>query len=477
MPFVPTTGQTLLPNTGTLIYNSVSFSCLYKSTLRAQMPQDESLRTVKAVEYTLSVEGYITLRDDTTTSTDEQVLYIRNQLSAQAGFLIYEGNGLGTLNVNVPGNKVYQDLTWGPVPTLMELHPLGGGRGVFVRWQVKTTVAQYFQNAVPNAPVMQWNYGMALTYDEKGYASVSLRGTFEVGMTRPTQQDRFPPTLIDRLRQDWLDLRFDLETFKITGRTFDTSRDGRTVDWTYDLKEHPPMPPPPGATDADGTFSIRPAKLGGAAGTAVLTGLCWGVTMRCTYTIRKDFARRQAALAFFALLWFRMQSSRNGHLPAVRDAGNANQQSFRAAAVRILGGVVGAQATVQQIRDGAEQVRQDFNTFRSTAAGAGAIQGGSGSLAILSDFNMTEGLYKSSDSITFEASWLLLTNMRTLLEATGVWRWMDEGNKGAQRRWAASVRDMMGWRSWETVNVNPNSVVIMDLNGGRVINPAGGGEL
>lgn len=471
MPAVPTTGKTLLPDAGNLTYNSVSFSCLYKSKLRGVMVQDESLRTTKAIEYTLEVEGYITLRDETSSrSTDEQVLFIRNQLSAQGGFLFYEGNGLGSLNVNT-SEKGYRDLAWGPIPKLLELTPLGGGNGVFVRWQVTTTVAQYQNSTLPNSPVMQWNYGMTLVYDEKGYASVSLRGTLEIGMTRRPQTDRFPPRLIGQFRQQYLDLRFDLETYKVVNRSYDFTRDGRKIEWVVDLKELPPMGLPPGATKAGGTYSIRPAKLGTAAGSSILTGLCWGVTMRCTYTIRKDFARREAVLAFFALLWYRMNASRRGYLPEIRDAGNANQQNFRAAVVRILGGVVGAQATVQEIRNGAEQVRQDFNTFRSMAASNGAIQGASHSLAILSDFNMNEGLYEDSDSITLEASWLLLTTMRTLLEASGVWQW--ERNTVGGRKWAASVGSMMGWRSWEAVNINPNSLVIMDLDGGRVVAPAG----
>ena len=96
------TGQTILPDVGNLTYAGIKFSSLYKSTIEAAQILDEANRTVKWVQYTLNVEGVVTLPPpggvvNNLLTTDALWRALRVQLSLQGQQLIYQGNGFGGL--------------------------------------------------------------------------------------------------------------------------------------------------------------------------------------------------------------------------------------------------------------------------------------------------------------------------------------------------------------------------------------------
>jgi len=96
-----------------------------------------------------------------------------------------------------------------------------------------------------------------------------------------------------------------------------------------------------------------------------------------------------------------------------------------------------------------------------SAAAAGPGKKG---YAIAIDFSVDEGLYLDSKTTSFEASWLLLTSLQTILTASGIWRWATPSSGG--NRWAMSVRSVSGWKSWLANVLNPNQDIIVDLGGG-----------
>lgn len=466
------TGGSILPDTGTLFYNDVFWSALYSSKINGQVVPDNAKRTTKYVEYTLESEGVVTLNDGEVT-TDASWANLRKKLSAHGGKLVYTGKGFSDLKVNVPGSPLF-DVAYGPVPKIIYFQPLGSGRSANIKWQVtfhlpeliggvkprpqgtlqRTTPPQLSRTtAIPILPVLQFNYECSVSYDEEGYSTVNVRGTLEIPMTRATVSTRIPTDIVDAYRQAWLDIQFDLTRYRVVRRSFDFSRDKRTCEWEYSVEQHSPMGLPTSCTSARGTMSIRKASVGGKAG---LPTVRWGVSLRATYTVRPDMPRRVAALAFYSLVWFRMNCSSNAKVPALASPDVEPQQpapppnpfdaqKFRAATAQLPANPI---AFYTQIMG---QAKAQAPPVNKEAA------------AIVTDFAVDEGLYEDGKTITFEASWVLTTTLSTLLAATGVWRFLPDVGGNA---WALSMGDVSGWRGALINTVNRPVDLIVDLGGG-----------
>ncbi len=72
-------------------------------------------------------------------------------------------------------------------------------------------------------------------------------------------------------------------------------------------------------------------------------------------------------------------------------------------------------------------------------------------------------MYLDSRTITFEASWKLLTSLSHILIASGVWRWF-KGTLGGNL-WSASVRDISGWKGNLANKLDPSADVVVDMGG------------
>ena len=64
---------------------------------------------------------------------------------------------------------------------------------------------------------------------------------------------------------------------------------------------------------------------------------------------------------------------------------------------------------------------------------------------LLVDFGASEGLYLDSRTVTFNATWRLVTTFSTILRASGLWKKVGEHNENT---WAQSMRDISGGSSW-----------------------------
>jgi hypothetical protein len=449
-------GPSVLPDIGTFSYNGVTFSSLYRSTVNGTIVQDEAKRTTKLVEYTFDMEGRVTLPDGATT-TDDSFENLRLQLSEHAGILTYSGKGFGDLVVNQPGSLM-QDVAWGPVPKVVYFEPLGGSRAANLRWQATVRIPEVVFRPKETGglgPVLQYNYDATITYDDEGYSGISLRGTLEIPLTRSVVDSRKVNATVDEYRRRWLDLSIDLLNFRVTRRSFNYSRDRRTCDFEFAAEELPPMGLPPGATSARGTMSVRPVKMGSAGKVPMpLVTMIWAVSLRATYTIRKDADQRWALDAFYSLLWFRMHASKRGIIPGLNSPQNNPQQPDP-----IRAGILGAIETVASSFLGIGFLFGAlFNSAREEAGTDHAI--------MLTDFSFDEGLYLDSKTITFQASWWLTTTFSRIIQATGVWRWQP-GSVGdaTSNVWAISMEKVMGWRSWLINPLDKNADVIVDMGG------------
>lgn len=128
-----TTGVSTLPDVGVLSYNGCTFSPLYESNVSGKAVEDEARRTIIYMEYTITVDGYVTMPDGAA-DTSAIMQNMRRLLNAQGGELRYIGRG-NDIEVNVPGSR-HKDVKWGPVPKILEFQPLGGGRSAKIRWMV-----------------------------------------------------------------------------------------------------------------------------------------------------------------------------------------------------------------------------------------------------------------------------------------------------------------------------------------------------
>lgn len=451
------TGPTTLPDVGEITYNGVDFSPLFTSQISGNCVKDEATRTTKYMEYTLSVDGYVTVNaddDDIAKSMQE----LATALTAQGGELIYKGRGFDLIvnppnNVIAPGAVIVgrQDVVWGPVPELLEFQPLGGGNSAKIKWQCKVRVTEiskgkgFTTREGLTVNLLQFNYETSVIYGEDGYSAMSVRGTAEIPMTRPTQKDRNLTLTADNLRNQ-IDLRImkgiDLERFRVVNRTFNVSRDKRILEWDIRIEEKPYMDLPPACTIARGTEDVRPAKAG--------MGLClWLCTLRVTYTVAKGTQRRVAWLFFLDLLRERMKASRFSLVPNFKQPAKDNDNLGRQAARAGLGALLNLGALDVAKKIAAEQEKELADIKKRTVW--------------LIDFNISEGIYLDSKSITFSATWRLTTTFSHILLASGIWRKLPEYNFNRENIWASSMKDIMGSKSWLTNKIDPKLDVIIDF--------------
>lgn len=448
-----TTGPSLLPDVGKASYNGCVFSALFESNVSGTVVKDNAGRTTKFMDYVITLDGYVTLPTGAT-NIEATAQTMSVLLSAQGGELLYNGRGI-KLNVGGRGSPV-QDVAWGPTTELHEFQPLGGGLSAKCKITIRTRIVQgqvvKIGGRLQQGFVLQFNQEIGVTYNEDGFSSLSIRGTLEVPMTRPSQEVRTLTSTVDDLREKYMNeivKSIDLDRFRITKRNFPVSRDRRTMEWDFEAEELPYMQMPAGCTIARGNYTVRPAKQG--------MGLCtWFCTLSATYTVRKDSSRRTAWLAFLALLRERMHNSSKGNVPAnllaQEQQNNAppvqNQLANLAGAGFALlsnnPSAVGAAVAEQMLNRQAAQVR-------------------AGRRAFLIDFNFNEGVYLDSKAVTFGASWRLVTTFSHILMASGIWRKLDERNQSGDNYWAVSMRDISGPFSWTANRVDASQDVIVDF--------------
>lgn len=477
-----TTGPSELPDVGTLSYNGCTFSPLFESHVSGAAIKDAAGRTVKYMEYTITVDGYVTLPDGAD-SIGETMATLRGLLTAQGGDLRYSGRGCDiVVNPAGGGGIDDRDVAWGPEPMLLEFQPMGGGLSAKVRWQVKTRFSELLarrggggggglftppgkgpggftppgkgeaafggRGGLAAVPLLQFNYETSVGYEEDGFSTLGVRGTLEIPMTRvPTQATRTVPTTADDLRglvASRVLGGIDPNKFRVTRRRFDVSRDKRTLEWDVQAEERPYMDLPPDCTVARGSYSVRPARSG--------MGLCtWLCTLRATYTVRNDRPRRTAWGAFLLLVRWRMAQSIRANIPNIV---GGNQAPGRALAgnramtpVAFGGGGIAAETLLLMRSLLKVQDRPVADARRPW----------------LIDFTADEGLYLDSKTVTFSATWRLVTTFSHILLASGLWTKVSEADARGQNLWATSMRNVQGSQSWLPNRVDPALDVIIDF--------------
>lgn len=442
-----TTGPSTLPDIGELSYNGCVFSPLFVTTLNGTCVKDNAQRTVKYVEYVLTADGYVTL-PTSQNSINGVTTVLRRLLTAQGGALVYRGRGIDL--VISPAAEV-EDVKWGPVPEILEFQPLGAGKSAKIKWQVTVRVAVE-RETFNSLGLLQFNYETEVTYNEDGYTGLSIRGTMEIPMTRePLQTSRTLNRTVDNFRKILDDRIFifqngvgiDLDRFRVIRRNYNVSRDKRTMEFDVAVEEKPYMDLPPECSIARGTYSVRPAKVG--------MGLAqWLCTLRATYTVRADRPRRVAWLVYLLLLRVRMGEAENGYIPNEgNNVQNPQRDLFRGA---------------MQFAANPNLAVIPFLTGMLRDQRVPSIETGAGK-ALLMDFTVDEGLYLDSKTVTFSATWKIVTTFSHILLASGLWKKVPEYDDNFENAWGISMRDVSGSRSWLPNEIDPALDVIVDFGG------------
>lgn len=462
------TGLAPLPDVGTLSYNGVTFSSLFRTTVNFVYVKDRAERTVKSVRYTLEATGMVTLEAGNTT-IDNTFEDLRVLLSAQAGQLTYSGKGMGNpLVVNPPGIEGIRDVAWGPKPELLHFQPLGASRSALVRWQVVFELAEFAAAAAPGGlvalraigqpPLLQFNEDITITYDDDCYAGISIKGTAEMPLTRTTQANHNLTTTIDAYRQRFMTTvlnSIDTTRMRITSRAFNVSRDKRTMEWEIAAQELPPMDLPMFCPSARGTYSMRPTK----SNPGLLPYIC---SLRATYTVRKDQPRRIAWWAFISLWQWKMGFGRKFQVPVQfrpkkpvppQPPTGLNRFNYIA--------IIAYKVAQNEYHKQMEAYLRAGGDLRQNAA-------------IPIYFGFDEGLYLDSKTVSFEAAWKLIVPFESTLVASGFCQYPTFKSGGARiggvpgvNVWTLSMQDVVGWKGYMANSLDPNGDVIVDFGGGQ----------
>jgi hypothetical protein len=450
LPF--TTGPCTMPDVGDLTYNGCIFSPLFATNVNANFVKDSANRTVRFVEYSISADGYVTLPTGAT-SINGTMATLRRLLSAQGGALTYRGRGCDIIvnAVTLPGTTSSRDVAWGPVPEILEFQPLGGGLSAKIKWQCKTRIPEV---AIPAGgalgglaaiPLIQFNYDTVVSYNDDWFSTLTIRGTIEIPLTRtPSIATRTLTQTVDNVRSV-IDGRImpgiDLSRYKVARREFNVSRDKRTMEFSIGAEEKPYMDISMDCTIARGSYSVRPAK----SGMGLVTWLC---TLRATYTVRPDRPRRTAWHAFLTMLRVRMLWSALGYTPGIREEGTPDRGTIAAALLDLSKPITNASyATLLK-------AQKDSPAFRLARK------------SWLIDLSFDEGLYLDSKTVSFSATWRLVTSVSHIILASGLWRKVPERNILGLNLWATSMRDVAGSQSWLANRLDPKLDIIVDLGGG-----------
>lgn len=229
-----------LPAVGTCSYNGHTFSgYLDTVSLVATPVLDAARRTVSHVVYSITLHDRIYIAHPST--MDDTMVLVRRRLTAQAGEFRYEGKGLGTISVNVPGQQ-RKDVVWGPIPKSLKLKPFGLN-AVDLVWSVEVAVPEC-SAAKYQGEIMEVNFKLTFDIDTAGYTTRSYSGYMKIPMTRPLQTTRTLPDSVDAYRADIYPQPISGFRRKSSNFTIDESK--TRLDFSITDEELGPNIPPPG---------------------------------------------------------------------------------------------------------------------------------------------------------------------------------------------------------------------------------------
>lgn len=171
----------LLAALGTLEYNGYSFDGTSKVTVSVEYVTDEAGRTVVYQRHVFRVVSII--QDDA--KTDTAMAAIRRLLGEQGRPFTFITRGFGDdVIVNSPAGGL-KDVRFGPKPKVLNWEVIAGNRAVQFVWECEVCVPFCPDSAVARTSgLMELNYSLVFSIDDKGYTTRTITGYLRIAMTR-----------------------------------------------------------------------------------------------------------------------------------------------------------------------------------------------------------------------------------------------------------------------------------------------------
>ncbi len=187
-----------LPSVGEVSYNGYTFPSPLSARISAVPFLTQDQRSVKYVEYTISVEAIILPTDEIDgvesvlfpNSTLDNLEDIRKKLQQQGQTLRFKGQGFGTLVANnfalQAGETFTQDVNNGPIPELLVWEPVGSNQAVRVVWRVRTYLLEcdVFSVSLASNNIVDLSYGATFSINQEGLTERTITGRIEIAATR-----------------------------------------------------------------------------------------------------------------------------------------------------------------------------------------------------------------------------------------------------------------------------------------------------
>lgn len=377
---------------GVAYYNGFFFPVAIQSRMQVVPVQSSDGWTTKYHRYELIVEflvhpgcddwaagratpegsTYTPLFPDSLTDINAAVATLRSRLMQRAGLIQFEGNTFAEAlrvrgDLTKRGNlTTVPDVNGGPEPVSFDWQQIGSDKAARIRWAVTVHVACENRSTLPSS-VGELSYDVAWSIDESGLTRRTINGQLGVYVARSGNR------LTANADQFRSLLNFDVPLgFRRLGQDYQLSSDRRTLTFSVVDAEHPSDSPlPDGIVDAD--VQVSWTNGGGMRGLDAGT-THWDVTISGTLTVAKGVHRCYAWLAFASIVRNRIQQ---GNLLA-------------------------------RVGEGTQQAGQPVS---ETSDGAG--------VKLIYGMDWTEDVF--GRSMSFRVSYLLIANMRTVVQATGMW--------------------------------------------------------
>ena len=258
----------------------MTFTSLFRSRISGRVVKDEAQRTVKYVEYTLSVQGYIQDNNGTGTTMDSW----RKLLQQPAGQLEYSTKGFGTFAINTLGGK--NDCKYGPWPTLLEFVPIGSEQAASITWEVVICIHECVDGATQ--PFLAFNFDINWDIDRDGFTRITYSGFAEIPVTRTSAGSVRVPDTADRWREN-IAAAFPMNVAcRRETQNWKLSKDRRRLDFTIvDIETESPLPLD--VTQADVTENMESQSMEGQS-----TFQIWTLTLGGSLTLKRGAPKSQA---------------------------------------------------------------------------------------------------------------------------------------------------------------------------------------
>jgi hypothetical protein len=295
-----------LPPVGVISYNGFVFSEAAETTsLRIRPVKSTDGRTITHSVISIEILDYIVLPIGQELTSQTMVI----ALTQPACEFFYNSRGTGNIAINTGaiGQKPFDgqtnswDVVWGPMPTMIEMKPMGGGNGIRFKWAVDVAIptcagATFFGDEQP----MEFNYKLQFDIDRGGYTKRTYSGFVRIPQTR-FMNSRVPFVSADNWRTQINPPT--ISGFRRIPGKFTLSDDRNRLDFEIVDEQFPSSNAlPPGCVEAEASHTFSSKSL---------NATFWTSTISATYELATGQNLNTALAAFLPMAQRRITFAAN----------------------------------------------------------------------------------------------------------------------------------------------------------------------